>query len=207
MELKAVPSNDMQSSSVPIDMFSWTSPGGEDPSITIISPRKLIADKFEGFGIVPIGSVIAWHKSLTGVPALPDGWVECNGQTLDDEDSLLHGQVIPNLNGHASGANSPGLGRKEKMFIRGGTISGTGQDFAIENITGYAYFRAQSSRNELIGAGGCFERIVGDADLTSTASATTREQEKLNFDASNVINTDTETRPANVSMVFIIRIK
>lgn len=50
----------------------------------------------------PIGSVLAWAKSITGIPALPSGWVECNGQTLSDASSPINGQVIPNLNGNAN---------------------------------------------------------------------------------------------------------
>lgn len=66
--------------------------------------------------IVPVGSIIAWAKSLTGVPALPAGWVECNGQTLSDPQSPLNGQVIPNLNGASGGT---------QRFLRGSTTSGT----------------------------------------------------------------------------------
>lgn len=51
-----------------------------------------------GIGIVPIGTVLAWHKSLTGTPALPAGFVECNGQALADPQSPYNGQTIPNLN-------------------------------------------------------------------------------------------------------------
>lgn len=62
--------------------------------------------------IVPVGAIMAWTKSLAGVPALPDGWVECNGQTLNDTESPLNGQVIPNLNG-------------ENRFLKGNSTSGT----------------------------------------------------------------------------------
>jgi len=48
--------------------------------------------------IVPIGSIVPWLKSLTGCPALPDGWVECDGSVLSDSDSPFNGQTIPNLN-------------------------------------------------------------------------------------------------------------
>lgn len=65
---------------------------------------------------VPLGSIIAWAKSLAGVPAIPAGWVECNGQVLNDPLSLLDGTTIPNLN--ASGGGT-------KRFLRGSTTSGT----------------------------------------------------------------------------------
>ncbi len=64
----------------------------------------------------PIGSIIAWAESLTGVPTLSEGWVECNGQTLSDADSPLNGQTIPDLNGFGGGA---------QRFLRGATSSGT----------------------------------------------------------------------------------
>jgi len=67
-----------------------------------------------GWGIVPIGTVVAWLKSSTGTPALPTGWVECGGQTLSDGASPYNGQAIPNLNGG-------------NQFLRGNTTSsGTG---------------------------------------------------------------------------------
>lgn len=66
--------------------------------------------------IPPIGSVLAWLKSLgtTHTPSLPDGWVECNGQTLSDSDSPYNGDTIPDLNG-SSGT---------QKFLRGATASG-----------------------------------------------------------------------------------
>ena len=86
---------------------------------------------------MPIGTILAWHKSFAGVPALPYKFVECNGQILSDPESSLDGQVIPNLNGYESGANSPGLDGKYQMFLRGNTISGHSQmdkDNSIDKI-------------------------------------------------------------------------
>ena len=60
---------------------------------------------------VPIGSIIAWHKDFANTPALPGEFVECNGQTLSDGDSVYNGQVIPNMN--------------DSKFIRGSSVSGT----------------------------------------------------------------------------------
>jgi hypothetical protein len=64
----------------------------------------------------PVGAIVAWAKNLTGVSTnLPTGWVECNGQTLNDTNSPLHGTTIPNLNG-ASGLT--------QRFLRGSQSSG-----------------------------------------------------------------------------------
>lgn len=64
----------------------------------------------------PIGSVIAWLKSYTNTPALPSGWVECNGQTLSDAGSVYNGQVIPDLNGYLV---------TTQRFLRGSTSTGS----------------------------------------------------------------------------------
>ena len=72
------------------------------------------------FGLNPVGAVIAWLKSYTNTPSLSaqgrTEYVECNGQTLSDAQSVYNGQVIPNLN------NSGGAG--SNVFLRGNTVSG-----------------------------------------------------------------------------------
>ena len=60
---------------------------------------------------VPIGSIMAWHKSFPNTPSLPAGWVECNGQILNEPGSPYDGQTIPDLNGALSNV---------QRFIRGG---------------------------------------------------------------------------------------
>lgn len=91
---------------------------GADPEMT---PRQQItsgayAHKAEAVShaAIPIGTIMAWAKNFTGVPALSNGWVECNGQMLNDVLSPLNGQVIPDLNG-TNGA---------KRFLRGAHNSG-----------------------------------------------------------------------------------
>jgi hypothetical protein len=64
------------------------------------------------FGSVPIGGSIAYFKDTPGVPALPANFVECNGQVLNDPESPLDGQTMPDAN---TGA---------QRFIRGGLTSG-----------------------------------------------------------------------------------
>lgn len=63
----------------------------------------------------PVGSVIAWLKTLAGTPALPAGWVECAGQVLDDPESVFDGVTIPDLNGALDGVHK---------LVRGNTASG-----------------------------------------------------------------------------------
>jgi hypothetical protein len=66
-------------------------------------------------GSVMVGGVIPWLKTFTNTPALPPAYVECNGQTLNDPQSVFHNQLIPNLNGS---------GGTTKRFLQGITSSG-----------------------------------------------------------------------------------
>jgi len=66
-------------------------------------------------GLIPVGSVFAFLKSLTGTPTLPDEFVECNGQTLNDSQSVYDGVLMPNLNGASAGT---------QRFLRGSSTSG-----------------------------------------------------------------------------------
>lgn len=62
--------------------------------------------------VIPIGAVVAWYKSTTGVPALPAQFLECNGQVVNDAGSPINGQTLPNLNGG-------------HQFLRGNSASGS----------------------------------------------------------------------------------
>lgn len=77
-----------------------------------MTPRQRITPGPYLQSVVPIGTIMAWAKDLTGIPALADSWVECNGQTLSDSESPLDGQVIPNLNGG-------------NRYLRGGITQGS----------------------------------------------------------------------------------
>jgi hypothetical protein len=83
---------------------------------------------------LPISSVIDWYPAIVGTPALGYGWVQCDGQTLVDPLSPLNGQVIPNLNGAAAGADTFANG-KIAVYMRGGTVSGTYSADAIKAHT------------------------------------------------------------------------
>ncbi len=153
---------------------------------------------------VPVGGIIGWHKSFAGVPALPASgkWVECNGQVLADAGSVLNNQTIPNLNGAAGGADSPGHAAKVAMFLRGGVTSGTGQQDAFQGhwhtaktpgsagVLGPS-FAMSTTLNDLGGATGWFNPIQDP--ITNGAHGTPRTQN--------------ETRPSNMAVVWIMRVK
>ena len=64
------------------------------------------------FGGIPIGGIISWHKSFSATPPTkPYGWVECNGQTITDANSIYNGQTVPDLN-------------STQRFLRGASSSG-----------------------------------------------------------------------------------
>lgn len=105
-----------------------------DGSITTpkLAAEAVNSTKIVGSIIPPVGSILPFLKSLSGVPSLPSGWVECNGQTLSDADSPLNGQVIPNLNGGkylkgaaASGATGGNATHKHQWYYLAGTSTGT----------------------------------------------------------------------------------
>lgn len=59
----------------------------------------------------PVGTILPWLKSYTNTPALPTGWVECDGSVLSDAGSVYNGQTLPDLNG-------------DNQFVRGNSTSG-----------------------------------------------------------------------------------
>ena len=73
-------------------------------------------------GEAPVGSIVAWAKTLTGTPAIPTGWVECDGSVLSDADSPLDGVTIPDLNGNNN-------------FMRGNSTSGGTGGAATHTLT------------------------------------------------------------------------
>lgn len=83
-------------------------------SIAVSETITATAFLYNGISInAPVGVVLAWLKSFSNTPGLDSGWVECNGQTLNDPESVYNGQTIPDLN---SGT---------RRFLRGSTTSGT----------------------------------------------------------------------------------
>lgn len=170
---------------------------------------------------VPIGCPIPWFKHLfPSTYELPPNWVECNGQTIVDTDSPLHGKVAPNING-------------DGRFIRGSATSGTLQ--AADAVTpahvhdmghGHADTFSVSpashdhvERGALTGGGAPANRVrrenainvFGDANTTTlTATAALSIAGSVTNMVGNTGSaggSGSETRPINISAVYIMRIK
>lgn len=106
--------------------------------------QKIIIEA--GTLLVPIGTIVPWLKSFTAVPTLAAQgfntmFLECNGTVIDDPDSPLNGQTLPNLNG-------------SNQFPRGNSTSGgTSAGGHTHTITSTAPGGTRASGSGTIGAG------------------------------------------------------
>ena len=134
----------------------------------------------------PIGVVIPWHKSMTGVAPLPDGWLECNGQTISDAASPMNGQAVPDLN---SQVYAGGRGR----YIRGGNTSG-----------------GTNASTKLTGNGAMYQFSYGSSGYYGIGYWIAQYSENGNpatYSASSNDLTNARAQVAAMTVVFIIKIK
>jgi hypothetical protein len=126
----------------------------------------------------PVGSVVAWLKNYTNTPALPDNWVECNGQTLSDADSVYNGQTIPDLNG-------------DNRFLRGNSTSG---DTGGTENNNHQHNVATETR--------FFCSISGGSNETRL------DVNMINPNSNNLIKTtNLDNRPPYYNIVWVMRVK
>ncbi|MCX7044204.1 MAG: hypothetical protein NTX50_01790 [Candidatus Sumerlaeota bacterium] len=148
-----------------------------------VSPTGSIS----GFGSCPVGAIIGWHKSLTGVGALPSNWLECSGQLITDSGSPLYGKTLPDLNHTLS--SRPGF---KGLFLRGDLTSGNQQADEVKTHShtyDEGYFIPGNNR---------WNSVAGSTDGCPGVSQNR---------ASNTASESRETCPYSYTVVWIMRIK
>jgi hypothetical protein len=122
---------------------------------------------------------------MTHTPALPDGWVECNGQVITDTESPYYNLRVPKLNSDVQdGSIDSG------MFLRGGSSSGVMQEdaTAANGLSATTDASQQSSVGDT-GSSGQPDRFAGPGATVHISSS------------------DDETRPVNMAVVWIMKIR
>ncbi len=146
--------------------------------------------------MAPVGSIIAWHKNFGSGAVIPVGWVECDGRTINDSESIYNGENVPDLN--SSG-----------MFLRGGTNSGTFQDDATA-VNGL-YMNSTGSHSHGFSYDSVRYNGRDAGSMNTGAAGRSHAYTGITDSAGNHVHTmyssDTETRPINMSVVWIMRIK
>lgn len=155
---------------------------------------------------IPIGTIAMW---LTGGP--PDGWLILNGTAVSRTTYAALFGVWGTSFGPGDGINTfdlPNfLGRVPRALDAGATVDpdggsralGSHQGFAIENITGSFGIDDRALNSAPTGA---FSQASGTFDTGSNGGGVGL---KIDFDASDVVDTATETRMANIAVHFIVK--
>lgn len=171
-------------------------------------------------GGVPTGFITAWPEP-NGV--LPVGYLECNGSTLSSTEFpglfAVIGEaygggggnfILPDLRGefirgfdNDEGNDPDAVSRANRGDGTTGNNVGTKQSFAIENITGS--FTANNQRGLFVTTAGAFTTSGTLRVVVAASEGALEIPETTDFDASNVVQASTETRPRNVYMMYIIK--
>ena len=194
----------------------WQACFGQAPTPSAGAPGKGLLDHVQDT-MPPLGAIIAWHKDLAGPGELPRGWIECNGQKISY--GPLTGKSAPDLNG-------------ERRFLRGGSTSGVPErdefqshshrmaeksDGAHEHpLDGVAWTQPQNVDRELNDndrqnysgfmkekwpSHGFVRKTTNSGDHTHTIGLPADDK------AHGEPRTGKETRPVNMSVVWIMRIE
>lgn len=168
---------------------------------------------------LPLGSIIAWHRDLLepAVVSLPPGWVECNGQTLDDPESPFHGNIIPNLN--LVDRDDPLAGHEGGAFLRGAPQSGAFQQDQLQSHThrdaGHAHPRNPEGRAERVlivpdEKGDAHQSEGGDGNSVGVGALTGEGRARLGNPTASGAGAPrhgAETRPVNMSVIWIMKVR
>ncbi len=148
---------------------------------------------------LPIGAIAMW-----GNETIPNGWIEMAGQSTGNYSELLSifGSTLPDLRGRfvrGFGGNSASIGvvQTESIKSHGHTATFTGNTLPSHNHT----FLAQSGSKD----GGAGGSGADNHTTTKNTSSTSGGTPTGNISVSSYGST--ETRPNNIAMKYIIKVK
>lgn len=137
--------------------------------------------------ILPVGTILAWHKSLENTPVLSSHWKECDGTRIEDPDSPYYNLDAPDLNENA-------------LFLRGSHESGLteAQDWKALKI----------ASTHIAAEGYTHGPTVVPKDVTESGHIfggywNSHPANSLYFS----YDTEGEIRPINMRVTWIIKIK
>ena len=134
-----------------------------------------------GYGIVPIGGIVAWMKTLcfgTSAELLIPNFLECNGQVVADGGSPFDGMALPDL--------------RTGQILKGNTTSGT---------TGGA-----STHAHTVPASSGDWGLHGSYTATSLCVLASGANSAAN-DLATSGSSDTNNMPAYYTLVFMMKVK
>ncbi|MCP4129739.1 MAG: tail fiber protein [bacterium] len=168
----------------------------------------------------PVGSIQAWDKNLAGTPDIPAGWVECNGQVVSDAESVYNGVAVPDLNSEGRflrGGSSSGNWEEDATAVNGLSVNKNGDHNHTSETTIYNNCREDNDSNSSCNRGSFFNNnyFVDNFNVVTTINHyytySTYKNFKITSNStgshSHSLSGDSETRPTNMSVVWIMRIK
>lgn len=142
----------------------------------------------------------------------PTGWLECDGSTISRTTYATLFSEIGTTFGSGDGSTTFGLPDLRGEFIRGwdngrgvnsGRSFGSAESWAIENITGFQDTYPNTGAINPAEGGAFSASTAGGLGLGANFAAGSAI--RINFNASNVVQTSTETRPRNVALMYCIK--
>ncbi len=141
-----------------------------------------------------------------------DTWVECKGQAIS---SATYPYLVEFLTGNPA-AVSATMPNYQGYFLRGvntgatgidpGRTLGSAQTDAIRNITGW-FGPGFYSEFASVGANGAFYKGAAAVGTKFTGEPWTMNGGAIGLDASLVVPTASENRPANIAVIYAMRAK
>jgi microcystin-dependent protein len=154
-------------------------------------------------GGVPAGAVMAFAMN-----SAPSGWLAADGAAVSRSEYARLFTAVGTAHGVGNGSTTFNLPDLRGIFVRGSgsqTISGItyNKTFAAKEGDAFQNFTGTITTTiDLLSGTGAFAAGSAGSSFRPTGANTTRG---VTFDPSTVARTSTETRPANIALLYCIK--